>query len=823
MIKLRSLLFVFVFTVLSCSSFLFAQPSSLPYYIQGYQHESGLFNGSNDGTDIAQLAFSTIVDLNNVPWISLHFAEANLGAKSYMIITSQFDGKWQRLDAVSLRQWNYYSAYFNRGAVEIKLFVHPSDEKIYFNIDEVSVGEWANDTDSQCGPTDDRVASNQLATGRLLSIGCTAWIIPNGHFISAGHCLDGSGATVVQFQVPLSLPGGTLQHPGPEDQYSVDVSTKVFTNGGIGNDWGTFEVFPNSVTGLMPKQAQNAFWPLVQDLTPPNIRITGYGVDDGTANQTQQTHVGPNASSSGNTMRYVTDTEGGNSGSPVIDDATGNAVGVHTHGGCTTSGTGNNNGTSLFHAAFWTAVEQGAGGCPVEPPTTPSPANNATDVSINIPQLTWTNGAGAVTNQLYFGTNPAALTLVQSGTLATSWNVTGLPLDYMTTYYWRVVEVGDSCNTNGPTWSFSTVQDPNLVTLFFDNFEASTDTVPVNFTVTNDGGTLVWRVFGSPYPNAYTMPASSSGKVFSADSDEGGSGTGPTTLLSTATLTNPINCGIYQTVTLEFDSDWNAIDAADSCYVQVSNNGTTWVNYLTYGGVDVRNTHVMLDISATAALQSTVWVRFKSVQPGWDWWWTIDNVSIIGTNAVPVELASFTASANDTRVVLDWLTATETNNLGFEVQRKSGDEFVALGFVDGNGTTTEAKNYSFTDSKVPAGKQVYRLKQIDFDGAYEYSNEVEVDVAVPKAYSLEQNYPNPFNPSTIIKYSLPVDAKITLKVFDVIGQEVMTLLNSSIASGTHEVTFDASNLNSGVYFYTIDAKGVDGNNFTSTKKMLIVK
>ncbi len=821
MTKMCSLLLALVFWAMIGASAL-AQPASLPSYIQTYQFESGLFTGSKDGSDNYQLAFSTVVDLGNVPWISLHFSEVNLGVKSYLIITSQFDGHYQKLDATSIKQWNYYSAYFNRGAVEIKLFIHPGDEKVYFNINEVTIGEWANDADSQCGPTDDRIASNQPATGRLLSIGCTAWIIPNGHFISAGHCLDGSGATVVQFQVPLSLPGGTLQHPGPEDQYSVNVSTKVFTNGGIGNDWGTFEVFPNSVTGLMPKQAQNAYWPLVQDLTPPNIRITGYGVDDGTANQTQQTHLGPNASSSGNTMRYVTDTEGGNSGSPIIDEATGNALGVHTHGGCTSSG-GNNNGTSLFHAAFWAAVEQGAGGCTVEAASTPTPNHGATNISINLPQVSWTNGAGSVTNELYFGSNPSALALVQSGTLATNWNITGLPLDYNTTYYWRVVEVGDSCNTGGPTWSFTTVQDPNLVTLFFDDFEASTDTVPVNFTVTNDGGTLVWRVFGTPYPNAYTMPASSTGKVLSADADEGGSGTGPTTLLSSARLTNPVNCGIYQTVTLEFDSDWNAIDAADSCYVEVSNNGTNWVAYLTYGGVDVRNTHVSLDISATAALQSTVWVRFRSIQPGWDWWWTIDNVEIIGTNAVPVELVSFNVSANDNNVVLNWLTATETNNLGFEIQRKSGSEFIALGFVDGYGTTTEAKNYSFTDLKVPSGKQVYRLKQIDFDGAYEYSNEVEVDVAIPKAYSLEQNFPNPFNPSTIIKYNLPVDARVTLKVFDVLGQEVMTLLNSTIASGTHEVTFDASNINSGVYFYTIDAKGIDGSNFTSTKKMLLTK
>ena len=138
----------------------------------------------------------------------------------------------------------------------------------------------------------------------------------------------------------------------------MNTATVVSVDGGIGNDWGVFEVFANSVTGMMPIDAQGAHFELVQDLGPPTIRITGFGVDfnNGDRNQTQQTHAGPNAGSSGTTMRYQTDTEGGNSGSPVIDEATGNAVGVHTHGGCSTGGGGNNSGTSLFHAAFWAEV-----------------------------------------------------------------------------------------------------------------------------------------------------------------------------------------------------------------------------------------------------------------------------------------------------------------------------------------------------------------------------------------------------------------------------------------------------------------------------------
>jgi hypothetical protein len=158
--------------------------------------------------------------------------------------------------------------------------------------------------------------------------------------------------------VPPSLPDGTLQHPGPEDQYAVNVSTRVFVNVGVGNDWGVIEAYPNSVTNLLPIQAQGTYWPLEQNLEPDSIRITGCGTATGERNQVQQTHVGPNAGSSGTTMRYRTDTTGGNSGSPVIDALTNNAVGVHTHGGCSSSG-GNNNGTSLFNTAFWAAVDEG--------------------------------------------------------------------------------------------------------------------------------------------------------------------------------------------------------------------------------------------------------------------------------------------------------------------------------------------------------------------------------------------------------------------------------------------------------------------------------
>ncbi len=190
---------------------------------------------------------------------------------------------------------------------------------------------------------------------------------------------------------------------------------------------------------------------------------------------------------------------------------------------------------------------------------------------------------------------------------------------------------------------------------------------------------------------------------------------------------------------------------------------------------------------------------------------------------VPVELLSFSSSAVDDDVTLNWITATETNNSGFQIERRktqderSGD-WESIGFVNGNGTTTETKSYSYKDEILSAGKYQYRLKQIDFDGTFEYSNIVEAEILPPAKFSLEQNYPNPFNPTTIIKWQTPKEAFQTLKVFDVLGNEVAILVNEVKPAGLHQVEFNASALASGLYFYQLKYEGL-----TLTKKMLTIK
>jgi len=197
--------------------------------------------------------------------------------------------------------------------------------------------------------------------------------------------------------------------------------------------------------------------------------------------------------------------------------------------------------------------------------------------------------------------------------------------------------------------------------------------------------------------------------------------------------------------------------------------------------------------------------------------------SLLGS-VVPVEFTSFTAQSNDKSVSLSWTTATETNNSGFEVERKlvGETEWHNIVFISGNGTTTEAKQYNFSDSFIDSyirGIVSYRLKQIDYDGTISYSNEVNVNVDfTPESYALQQNYPNPFNPTTTIVYEIAEDGLVSLKVYDILGKEVAQITNERQTAGKYELQFDASSLSSGVYFYRLEV-----NEFSAMKKLVLLK
>jgi photosystem II stability/assembly factor-like uncharacterized protein len=202
---------------------------------------------------------------------------------------------------------------------------------------------------------------------------------------------------------------------------------------------------------------------------------------------------------------------------------------------------------------------------------------------------------------------------------------------------------------------------------------------------------------------------------------------------------------------------------------------------------------------------------------------TSDGLWQRAVSQVPVELTSFTASISGNNVNLSWSTATETNNSGFEIERSKKLEvrsqmWKKIGFVIGNGTTTEPQFYTYIDGSLTPGKYFYRLKQIDYDGTFQYSKIVEVSLLKPEEFNLEQNYPNPFNPVTIINYQLPINNFVSIKVYDVLGNEVATLINEEKPAGNYEVEFDATGLTSGVYFYQLKA-----GSFTEIKKMSLLK
>lgn len=186
---------------------------------------------------------------------------------------------------------------------------------------------------------------------------------------------------------------------------------------------------------------------------------------------------------------------------------------------------------------------------------------------------------------------------------------------------------------------------------------------------------------------------------------------------------------------------------------------------------------------------------------------------------LPVELSMFTAVTNGSSIILSWRTDSEVSNYGFEIERSSHtNHWIKIGFVKGNGNSNSPKEYSFTDSPTELTNFLYRLKQIDTDGNYKYSNIVSVDFGIPTRYELKQNFPNPFNPSTNINYSLPVDGVVAIKVYDLIGNEIETIVNEQKTAGNYFATFNGSKLSSGVYICTIVI-----NDFRQSIKMMVLK
>jgi hypothetical protein len=361
---------------------------------------------------------------------------------------------------------------------------------------------------------------------------------------------------------------------------------------------------------------------------------------------------------------------------------------------------------------------------------------------------------------------------------------------------------------------------------------ADTTNDPTNFwTITATPSNPKWEATFSTY---YSSPLSFT------DSKDGNYRDDATV---TMTLTNPLDLTEYERPRLSFWTRWDIESNWDYGQVDVStNNGGSWIpieGEYTEPGVGsfqpngeplydgVQSTWVKEEISLSNYNSSQFKVRFQlksDLNVTRDGWY-VDDIGIIVYTIVPVELTSFTVEARNESVILNWSTATELNNLGFEIGRATGNNnlnWVRIGFVEGNGTSTDIKNYTFKDDDPFTGTIYYRLKQIDYDGTFRIYDIVQVDFHGVTDYALEQNYPNPFNPSTTIRYSIPVVGKVKLTLYNLLGSEIAVLVNEQQEAGNHSVQFSTevlgANLRSGIYFYTLKS-----GSFTQTKKMILLK
>ncbi len=358
--------------VLATVSLAMAQASPTPFVTQPYSLDSGdQANSRNEAVTM----FSAEVSAPGTPLMRLSFGECTLGEASWVAITSMTDGATQYLDSASLEAWDHASAVFNGDTVIVELVVAPGEEDIYFTLDGVSAAPVSlalDPIESICGSNDNRVPSSDPRVGRLLFGGCTGWLVSNGAALTAGHCTPLSG--VMEFDVPQSLSNGTPVAAHPDNQYPL-TGTLGFDEDGPGDDWAVFTIGPNSNTGLRAHVVRGFF--RMTSNEPPDgatMRVTGYGLDnmpsgpgggpccdvdsDGNCNNncnssslTEQTATGAYDTAiccGSDILRYTVDTTPANSGSPVIRESSGVAVGIHTHGGCDSFLAGNDNEGTAF-------------------------------------------------------------------------------------------------------------------------------------------------------------------------------------------------------------------------------------------------------------------------------------------------------------------------------------------------------------------------------------------------------------------------------------------------------------------------------------------
>jgi len=592
---------------------LVAQKAAFDGHVVPVFHDSGMV--ANDSTLTATQGmptaiWSTTITVPGAAWLRLHYDAVLLagsphrgGDGSFLRITSLLDGAVMTQHMEHVRQWRFTSAYFNGDAVQVEILAAPGTGANLFRTVEVEAGHGPSGAqESICGSTDDRVLSNDARQGRL-NVGCTAWLIDdcNHCFLTAGHCTGGSN--MVEFNVPLSTSGGSIQHPPPSDQYAIDASSMQSNGGaGTGDDWGYFGVFPNSTTNLTPYTAQGNVSYTLRHTIPPvsgNIRITGYGSTSAPVSPTwylvQKTHTGPmvsytNGGANNALVRYSTDTTGGNSGSPIIYENTGEAIGIHTHAGCTSTG-GSNQGTGSVHAGLQSALANPRGICATCPgltftygaalPTFVSPAGGDTlrvTVGSNA-GFTPQPGTGTFHYDIGNGFQSAPMTVVSTNVYDAVFPAA--PCGGTVRYYFSAMDTAGAVFTD-PSGGASSAHETTSGAGFSVLVSYDFNTAPAGWSVTNTALTT----------GAWTRATPSTGGVRGEPAnDADGSGqcwiTGNTT-------NEDVDGGPTQILTETFDlsgaSDprvqfqrWFTNDDQDDFFVTSVWNGSTWVTMETVG------------------------------------------------------------------------------------------------------------------------------------------------------------------------------------------------------------------------------------------------
>jgi murein tripeptide amidase MpaA len=382
----------------------------------------------------------------------------------------------------------------------------------------------------------------------------------------------------------------------------------------------------------------------------------------------------------------------------------------------------------------------------------------------------------------------------------------------------------------------------NGTPMYADTLSFIVGTPVVVFSDTTNDPTQLWNITSTPANPHWESTTTS---YHSAPNSYTDSKTGNYANNATVTMTSkdPINLSTYQHPRLGFWTRYNIETNWDYGQVKIStNNGSTWNplagNYTEpgvgsfqpngeplYDGIQSSWVKEEMDLTGRNAIQNKIQFQLRTdgntVADGW----YVDDINVFIFGIVPVELSSFTAKVIGNSVNLDWITSSELNNMGFEIERKSLSEntgWQKIGFVEGSGNSTTTKNYTFRDENPLKGTSLYRLRQIDFDGSFRIYNSMSISFEGVNKYVLEQNYPNPFNPSTTINYSIPSAGKVKLTVYNLLGSEVAVLVDEFKEPGNYSVEFSTENLKnrigSGVYVYSLKS-GL----FTQTKKMVVLK